>query len=38
MSQAIQNGLEWLIPTPVDVIPGKRGPVGVAGRGNSKGD
>ena len=25
-------GSEWLIPTPVEVIPGKRGPVGVAGR------
>ena len=22
---------EWLIPTPVEVIPGKREPVGVAG-------
>ena len=25
-------GSEWLIPTPVEVIPGRRGPVGVAGR------
>ena len=25
-------GAEWLIPTPVEVIPGKRGPVGVAWR------
>ena len=23
---------EWLIPTPVELIPGKRGPAGVAGR------
>lgn len=29
---AIKSGSEWLIPTPVEVIPGKRGPVGVAGR------
>ena len=27
---ATKNGPEWLIPTPVEVIPGKRGPVGVA--------
>ena len=30
---AVKSGTEWLIPTPVDVIPGRRGPVGVAGRG-----
>ena len=29
---AIKAGAEWLIPTPVKVIPGRRGPVGVAGR------
>ena len=29
---ATKHGAEWLIPTPVEVVPGKRGPVGVAGR------
>ena len=29
---ATKTGAEWLIPTPVEVAPGKRGPVGVAGR------
>lgn len=29
---AIKSGADWLIPTPVEVIPSKRGPVGVAGR------
>ena len=29
---AVKAGAEWLIPTPVDVIPGRRGPVGVARR------
>ncbi len=29
---ATKAGHEWLIPTPVEVIPGRRGPVGVAGR------
>ncbi len=29
---ATKVGAEWLIPTPVDVVPGKRGPVGVAGK------
>lgn len=29
---ATKAGAEWLIPTPVEVIPAKRGPVGVAGR------
>lgn len=29
---AVKTGAEWLIPTPVEVIPGRRGPVGVAGR------
>ena len=28
---ATKNGAEWLIPTPVEVIPGKRGPAGIAG-------
>ena len=31
---ATKAGGEWLIPTPVDVIPGRRGPAGVAGRVN----
>ena len=29
---AIKAGAEWLIPTPIEVIPGRRGPAGVAGR------
>ena len=29
---ATKHGSEWLIPTPVELIPGRRGPVGVAGR------
>ncbi len=29
---ATKSGADWLIPTPVELIPGKRGPVGVAGR------
>ena len=29
---ATKAGSEWLIPTPVELIPAKRGPVGVAGR------
>ena len=32
---AIKTGAEWLIPTQVEVIPGKRGPVGVAGRADA---
>ncbi len=32
---ATKSGSEWLIPTPVEVTPGKRGPVGVAGRANA---
>ena len=32
MRGAVKAGAEWLIPTPVEVIPGRRGPVGVAGR------
>ena len=27
-----RQGAEWLIPTPVELVPGRRGPVGVAGR------
>ena len=34
---AAKTGAEWLIPTPVEVIPGKRGPVGVAGRADARG-
>ena len=34
---AVKAGADWLIPTPVEVIPGKRGPVGVAGRGDAAG-
>ena len=35
---ATKTGAEWLIPTPVEVIPGRRGPAGVASRmgSNSK--
>ena len=29
---ATKVGAEWLIPTPVEIVRGKRGPVGVAGR------
>lgn len=29
---AAKSGAEWLIPAPLEVTPGKRGPVGVAGR------
>ena len=32
MTGAMKAGAEWLIPTPVEVTPGRRGPVGVAGR------
>lgn len=28
---AAKAGAEWLIPTPVEVVPGRRGPMGVAG-------
>ncbi len=34
---AVKAGSEWLIPTPVEVIPGRRGPVGVAGRAQEAG-
>ena len=29
---ATKGGSEWLIPTPLEVSPGKRGPIGVAAR------
>ena len=29
---ATKVGSEWLIPTPVELIPARRGPLGVAGR------
>ena len=29
---AVKAGAEWLIPTPVELVPGRRGPAGVAGR------
>ena len=29
---ATKAGAEWLIPTPVELVPGRRGPAGVAGR------
>ncbi len=32
MRGAVKAGAEWLIPTPVEVTPGRRGPAGVAGR------
>ena len=35
---ATKAGAEWLIPTPVEVIPGRRGPAGVAGRVDAVGD
>ena len=28
----MKAGAEWLIPTPVELVPGRRGPAGVAGR------
>ncbi len=37
MRGATKAGAEWLIPTPVEVIPGRRGPVGVAGRADVAG-
>ena len=37
MRGAMKAGAEWLIPTPVNVIPGRRGPVGVAGRADEAG-
>ena len=35
---ATKTRSEWLIPTPVELIPGKRGPEGVAGRAGVTGD
>ncbi len=32
MQGATKAGAEWLIPTAVEVTPGRRGPVGIAGR------
>ena len=32
---AVKIGQEWLVPTPVEVVPGSRGPAGVAGRADS---
>ena len=29
---AVKSGSEWLIPTPISLTPGRRGPAGVAGR------
>ena len=34
---ATKAGAEWLIPTPVELVPGTRGPVGVAGRAGRAG-
>ena len=38
MQGATKTGAEWLIPTPVEVIPGKRGPIGVAGNADDARD
>ncbi len=38
MRGATKVGAEWLIPTPVEVVPGRRGPLGVAGRVSATGD
>ena len=35
---AVKTGAEWLIPTPVEVTPGRRGPAGVAGRVDTGGE
>ena len=32
---AAKIGVEWLIPTPVELLPANRGPAGVAGRAGS---
>ena len=34
---AIKAGAEWLIPKPVEVVPGRRGPAGVAERSGGTG-
>ncbi len=33
--RAEKVGQEWLIPTPVQVTPGRRGPAGIAGRADA---
>ena len=33
---ATKAGSEWIIPTPLEVTPGKRGPIGVAARSDNK--
>ena len=35
---ATKTGSVWLIPTPVELVPGSRGPTGVAGRAPASGD
>ena len=35
---ATKTGAEWLIPTPVEVVPGRRGPAGVADRAGAAED
>lgn len=32
---ATKVGSEWLIPSPVELVPARRGPIGVAGRADS---
>lgn len=34
---AVKAGAEWLNPTPVEVIPGRRSPVAAAGRAQEAG-
>lgn len=34
---AVKVGQEWLIPTPVEVMPGSRGPAGVSAREDTAG-
>ena len=34
---AVKIGQEWLIPTPVEVMPGSRGPAGVSAREDTAG-
>ena len=38
MRGATKTAAEWLIPTPVEVIHGMRGPAGVVGRVDAAGD
>ena len=35
---ATKSGAEWLIPTPIEVTPGRRGPDGAAGRADANRD